>query len=225
MQQHSRTLSRPTPRQQPTGPLQLWPSALRMAIPWSLSLLDLNTLELRRQMARLPSKIFYLDYESLRINRILEMAPVQEVCKTALVSHSTTSALNKTNPALATRAAHFGPFDALPAERGHSRARTTASASLPSKVFPRALRALEMGSPPKIFLHGCMQDVCWMTLTLPPPQHQPLANAFDLLLLQPSRLLQPCPRPLLVPAPRIPRLFRLLPLSLVLLCQRARTPP
>ena len=64
-----------------------------------------------------------------------------------------------------------------------------------------------------------------MTLPLPPLQNQILANAFDLLLLQPSRSLQPSPRPLLVPAPCVPRLFRLLFLSLVLLCQRAMTPP
>ena len=55
-----------------------------------------------------------------------------------------------------------------------------------------------------------------MTLTLSPLQHQLLGNAFDLLLLQPSRSLQPS-RPLLVPAPRVPHLFRVLPLSLALL--------
>ena len=47
-----------------------------------------------------------------------------------------------------------------------------------------------------------------MTWTLPPLQHQLLANAFDLLLLQPSRSLQPCPRSLLVPAPRAPSVSR-----------------
>ena len=61
-----------------------------------------------------------------------------------------------------------------------------------------------------------MQEVCRMTLTLSPLQHQLLGNAFDLLLLQPSRSLQPS-RPLLVPAPRVPHLFRVLPLSLALL--------
>ena len=47
MQGYSRMLSRPTPLQQPTGPLQLWPCALRVATPWSLGMLDLDTLELR----------------------------------------------------------------------------------------------------------------------------------------------------------------------------------
>ena len=58
MQEYSRMLLRPTPLQQPTGPLQLWPRALRVATPWSLGLLDSDILELRRQLARLPSKIF-----------------------------------------------------------------------------------------------------------------------------------------------------------------------
>ena len=64
-----------------------------------------------------------------------------------------------------------------------------------------------------------------MTLTLPPLQHQLLAKAFDLLLIQPSRPLQRCLRPLLVSAPCVPRLFRFLPFSLVLLCSRAKIPP
>ena len=74
-------LLRPTPLQQPTGPLQLWPRALRVATPWSLGVLDLDALELRRQLVRLPSKIFYLDYGVLRVDRISEVAPVQ-VCWT-----------------------------------------------------------------------------------------------------------------------------------------------
>ena len=69
-------------------------------------------------------------------------------------------------------------------------------ASLPSKIIPRAWRALEMGNPSNFVFQGWMQEVCWMTLTLPPLQHQLLANAFDLLLLQPSRSLPLRPRPL-----------------------------
>ena len=75
-------LLRPTPLQQPTRPLQLWPHALRVATPWSLGLLDSDTLEMRRQLARLPSKIFYLDYGGIRMDRVLEVAPVQVVCWT-----------------------------------------------------------------------------------------------------------------------------------------------
>ena len=47
MQEYSRILFRPTPLQQPTRPLQLWPRALRVATPWSPGLLDSDTLELR----------------------------------------------------------------------------------------------------------------------------------------------------------------------------------
>ena len=80
MQEYSRTLLRPTPLQQPTRPLQLWPRALCVTTPWSLGLLDSDSLELRRQLARLASaKIFYLDYGGLRMDRISDMAPVQEV--------------------------------------------------------------------------------------------------------------------------------------------------
>ena len=74
-------LLRPTPLQQPTRPLQLWPRALRVGTPWSLGLLDSDTLELRRQLARLASKTFYLDYEGLRMESISEVAPVH-VCWT-----------------------------------------------------------------------------------------------------------------------------------------------
>ena len=66
-----------------------------------------------------------------------------------------------------------------------------------------------------------MQEI-WITLTLPALQHQRLAKAFDLQL---SRSFQPCLRPLLVPDPCVPHLFRVLPLSLVLLCRRAKIPP
>ena len=54
-----------------------------------------------------------------------------------------------------------------------------------------------------------------MTLSFPPLKHQLPANAFDVLLRQPSRSTQPCPRPQLVPAPQVPRLFCVLPLSLL----------
>ena len=57
------------------------PRALRVATPWSLGLADSDTLEERRQPARLPSKIFYLDYGGLRMDRISEVAPAQ-VCWT-----------------------------------------------------------------------------------------------------------------------------------------------
>ena len=43
--------SRPTPLKHPTGPLQLRSRALHVATPCSLGLLDLDTLELRRQLA------------------------------------------------------------------------------------------------------------------------------------------------------------------------------
>ena len=49
-------LLRPTPLQQPTGPLQLRPHALRTATPWPLGLLDSGTLEPRRQLTRPPGK-------------------------------------------------------------------------------------------------------------------------------------------------------------------------
>ena len=78
MQEYSRMLLRHTPLHQPR-PLQLWPRALRVATPWSLGLLDSNALELPRQLARQPSKIFHLDYEGFRMNGISEVAPVQEV--------------------------------------------------------------------------------------------------------------------------------------------------
>ena len=119
-----------------------------MAIPWSVDLLDLDTLKLRRQLAGLPSKIFHLDYEGLRMDSISEVVPVQEVCKKALAPHSTTTALNKTNLSLAPRAERFGPLDAPPAERGHSHARTAASASEPTEQsFSSGLAGPRYGQP------------------------------------------------------------------------------
>ena len=82
IQEYNTMLLRPTPLQQLTRPLRLWPRALRVATPWSPGLLDSDTLELRRQLARLPSKIFYLDYGGLMMDRVKEMSPVPEVCLT-----------------------------------------------------------------------------------------------------------------------------------------------
>ena len=62
-------------------------------------------------------------------------------------------------------------------------------------------------------------------MTLTPSAVASTSGRFDLLTLQPLRLLHPCLRPLLVSAPCVPRLFRLLPVSLVLLCPRARILP
>ena len=56
-----------------------------MATPWSLDLLDLDTLKLRRQLARLPGKGFHLDYEGLKMDRSSEVTPVQEVCRLSLI--------------------------------------------------------------------------------------------------------------------------------------------
>ena len=56
MQEYSRKLLRPTPLQQPRL-LQVWSRTLRVATPWSLGLLYADALELRRQLATLPSKI------------------------------------------------------------------------------------------------------------------------------------------------------------------------
>ena len=53
-----------------------------MATPWSLGLRDLDTLEMRRQLARLPSKTFHLICEGLRMDRISAVTPVQEICRT-----------------------------------------------------------------------------------------------------------------------------------------------
>ena len=88
-------------------------------------------------------------------------------------------------------------------------------ASLPSKIIPRAWEALEIGGLSKRFIQGWMQEICRMTLT--PSAVASTSGRFDLLTLQPLRLLHPCLRPLLVSAPCVPRLFRVLALSLVLL--------
>ena len=95
-QEFSTILSRPTPLQQPTGPFLVLPRALRVAIPWSLGLLDSDTLKLRRQLARLKSTIHHLDYEGLRMDRISKAAPVQDVCWTLLAPHPTTTTRHNT---------------------------------------------------------------------------------------------------------------------------------
>ena len=141
-------------------------------------------------------------------------------------AHSTTTAPHKSTPALVPRAAQSGPLDARPARLVHSRARTAASASEPTEQdYSSGLAGPRDAQPFENNFQGWVQEVCWMSLILPPLQHQLLAEAFDLLLLQPARLLQSCLRPLLVLAPCVPRPFRVLPLSLVLLCQRAKIPP
>ena len=141
-------------------------------------------------------------------------------------AHSTTTAPHKSTPALVPRAAQSGPLDARPARLVHSRARTAASASEPTEQdYSSGLAGPRDAQPFENNFQGWVQEVCWMSLILPPLQHQLLAEAFDLLLLQPARLLQSCLRPLLVLAPCVPRPFRVLPLSLVLLCRRAKIPP
>ena len=196
-----------------------------MATPWSLGLLDLDTLELRRQLARLPGKGFHLDYEGLKMDRSSEVTPVQEVCRklwrpTPPLQHLTRPLQRW--PRVLRKSARWAlpllDLDTLGLELRRQRA------SLPNKIISRAWRAPETGSPSKTFSHGWMQEVCRMALALPPLQHELLTYVFDLLVLRPSRSLQPCPRPLLVPAPSVPRLFRLLPPSLVLLISRVKTP-
>ena len=96
-------------------------------------------------------------------------------------------------------------------------------ASLPSKIIPRAWEALEIGGLSKSFFQGWMQEICRMTLT-------PLRCSITVWPLRPAHstaleAIHPCLRPLLVSAPCVPRLFRLLPVSLVLLCPRARILP
>lgn len=220
-------LLRPIPLPQPTRPLQLWPRALRVTIPWSLGLLDLYTLGLglRRQRARLPSKRFHPVCVGLKMDRILEVDPVQVVCRTLLRPTSLqqpTRLLQLWTRGLR-EAVSWMPgllvFDTLGLGLRCQRA------SLPSKILFRGLDVLKMGSPLKIVCQGWMQVVCWITLIPHPLQHQGLAEAFDLLFLQPSRPPQPCLRPLHVSTPWVPGLFRLLSLSLVLLCLRARIPP
>ena len=161
------------------------------------------------------------------MNRIAEVARVQEVCRTLWrptppLQHPTRRlqlwprALRKS-----------GPLEAPPAGLGHSRARTAASASEPADqdyssglASPRDEQPFEKNNS-GLGAFG-LQD-----------NFHPLSAAAStsdqrlrlLLLLQPSRSLQPCPRPLVIPAPSVPRLFRLLRLSPVLLWQRATTPP
>ena len=89
MQENSKTLLRPTPLQQPTGPLQrclrallvsarlLLVSArpLLVSAPWMPAmprLLSLSTV-LLCQRVRLPNNIFILDYGGLRMDRIMEV--------------------------------------------------------------------------------------------------------------------------------------------------------
>ena len=62
-------LLRPTPLQQPTGPLQLWPRALRKAALRMLDLLDLDALGLglRRQRAILSGKMIPRAWPALKM--------------------------------------------------------------------------------------------------------------------------------------------------------------
>ena len=148
-------LSRSTPLQQLTGPLQLWPRSLRVATPWSFGLLDLDTLELRRQLARLPSKIFHLDYERLRMDKISEAALVQEVCSTRW--RPTTPLQHPTrSPQVwprALRKAALGMLRLLDLDTLGLGLRRQ-QASLRSKIIRRAWQALATGSPSRTFFQG-----------------------------------------------------------------------
>ena len=126
---------RPTSLQQPTGPLQLGPRALRVVSPWSLGLLDSDPLELRRQLARLPSNFFNLDYGGLWMDRILEVTPVPDVCWMLLAPHSTTTAPHRTNPTLAPHAVHASPLRAPPVPRTPSQPRAAVTESENSACF------------------------------------------------------------------------------------------
>ena len=75
-------LLRPTPLQQPTGPLQLCLRALLVSArpllvsaPWMPDVPRFLALGpvLLCQRARLPSNIFCLDYAGLRMDRIMEV--------------------------------------------------------------------------------------------------------------------------------------------------------
>ena len=101
IQGYSKTLLRPTPLQQPTGPLQpclrvllvsarpllvsarpLLVSAPCMPdVPHYLSLGPV----LLCQRARLPRNSFYLDYGGLRMDKISEVASVHMVCWLSLI--------------------------------------------------------------------------------------------------------------------------------------------
>ena len=88
IQGYSKTLLRPTPLQQPTGPLQPCIRALLVSdrpllvsAPWMTAmprLLSLSTV-LLCQRVRLPNNIFILDYGGLRMDRISEVASVHKI--------------------------------------------------------------------------------------------------------------------------------------------------
>ena len=98
MQENSKTLLRPTPLKQPTGPLQpCFRALLVSASPLLVSARPLlvsapSMPDVRRflslgpvllcQRAKLPSIIFYLDYGGLRMDRIMEVASEHKVCWT-----------------------------------------------------------------------------------------------------------------------------------------------
>ena len=62
---------------------------------------------------------------------------------------------------------------------------------LPRKIFRPACEALKIGSPSGTCFPGSMQEVCWVTFTLPPLRHYFLAEAVAQLFLRPARPLQP----------------------------------
>ena len=116
MQVYSRILLRPTPPQQPTGLLQLWPRALRAATPWSLGLLDSDIPNLRRQLVRLTGKRFVCNTTVSGWTGCPGTGGLLDV----LAPHSTTTAPHKTTPAaysfLATGGDH-GRLDRPPGDR------------------------------------------------------------------------------------------------------------
>ena len=129
-------------------------------------------------------------------------------------------------PALALHAAQSDPLDARAAGLGHSRARPATSASeLTEQDYSLGLAGPRDGQPFENRFSGL--DAGGLLDDFPPPplQHLVLATAFDLLLLQPSSPLQSCRRPQLMSATCAPCLFRVLRLSLVLQCQRAKIRP
>ena len=141
-------------------------------------------------------------------------------------AHSATIAPHKTTPALAPRAGQSGPLGARPAGLGNSRIRTAASASEPTKQdYSSGLVGPRDGQCSENIFSGL--DAGGLLDAFEPP---PAASLTSGRSLRPAasaapRPLQPCLRPLLVSSPCVPRLFRVLPLSLVLLCQRAKFPP
>ena len=132
MQKFSRMMLRPTPLHQPTGPLQLRPRALRVATHWSLGLLDLDTLELRRPLARLPSKILIRFARASRWTGFWRWPRCRRstgrFCA-PLRHYSTSQDHSSFGPARCVNR----PFGARPAGLGHSRARTAASPSEPTE--------------------------------------------------------------------------------------------